>query len=174
MGDYFQGIVYDYLRADRAVFINTECLIQIEPGDQPHKGTSWICDAIAADFKAQTVFLCEVTYSKTLQALTRRLSAWNTNWNLICSALVDKNYNNLPRNWKVRPWLFVPAEHLATLNLALQKISEECGQLRFKPKITSLDEVLPWKYREWDRIREEDEPLNIPADTTRQELVTSD
>ena len=35
--DYYQGVVTDYLRADRSVFINTECLIQIARGREPPK-----------------------------------------------------------------------------------------------------------------------------------------
>jgi hypothetical protein len=39
--DYYEGVVAEYLRANRAVFLNTECLIQIEAGDVPSKGASW-------------------------------------------------------------------------------------------------------------------------------------
>ncbi len=155
MNDYYQGIVYDYLRADRSVFINTECTIQIAPGDQPPKGTSWICDAIAADFQAKTIFLCEVTYSETLQALIKRLSAWNSHWEEICKTLVDEKYNNLPRDWDVRPWLFVPESLEGKLNEGLQKIKETSGQLNFAEKIITLEKVQPWKYRTWNRAKED-------------------
>ena len=157
MGDYYQGVVYDYLRADRSVFINTECTIQIEPGDQPPKGKSWICDAIAADFKSGTVFLCEVTYSETLQALLKRLNAWNEHWNEIRQALIDKKYHKLPANWEVKPWLFIPEGLKVRLNQGLEKIRETSGHLKFEPKITTLEEVQPWKYRTWNRIREDEE-----------------
>jgi hypothetical protein len=162
MGDYYQGIVYDYLRADRSVFINTECTIQIEAGDQPPKGKSWICDAIAADFRAKTVFLCEVTYSESLQALLKRLSAWNDHWNEISEALIDEKYNNLPKNWEVMPWLFIPKHLEAKLKQGLGKIKETSGELKFKHKITILENVQPWKYRNWDRIREDEEADRIP------------
>jgi len=33
--DYYEGVVIDYLRADRALFVNTECCIQINPADNP-------------------------------------------------------------------------------------------------------------------------------------------
>jgi len=165
MGDYYQGIVYDYLRADRAIFVNTECLIQIEPGDQPPKGKSWICDAIAADFKTKTIFLCEVTYSETLKALLKRLTAWNQHWKEIREALADVKYNNLPQDWDVRPWLFVPQHLQEKLEEGLEKIKETSGQLSFVEKITALEEVQPWKYRNWDRIREEEEPSQIEAGT---------
>lgn len=165
MGDYYQGIVSDYLRADRSVFINTESTIQIEPGDQPPKGKSWICDAIAVDFRSEppTVYLCEVTYSVTLQALLKRLSAWNGHWKEISEALTDKKYNNLPPEWKVRPWLFVPEHLVEKLNEGLKKIKETSGQLNFLPRITTLEMVVPWEY-DWNRTREKPKPECIPAD----------
>jgi hypothetical protein len=36
--DYFQGVVTDYLRANRATFVNTECCIQLNPGPNPDTG----------------------------------------------------------------------------------------------------------------------------------------
>jgi hypothetical protein len=30
--DYYEGVVIDYLRADRALFVNTEYCIRISPG----------------------------------------------------------------------------------------------------------------------------------------------
>jgi hypothetical protein len=63
--DYFQGVVTEYLRADRAVFVNTECCIQLNPLDNPDKsGPHWYCDAVAVNFRDSKVFLCEVSYSK--------------------------------------------------------------------------------------------------------------
>jgi hypothetical protein len=32
--DYYQGVVLDYLRADRAIFINAECCIQLNKSPQ--------------------------------------------------------------------------------------------------------------------------------------------
>ena len=37
MTDYFQGVVAEYLRADRGVFVNPEILLQLEPGASPKK-----------------------------------------------------------------------------------------------------------------------------------------
>ena len=39
--DYFQGVVVEYLRADRAMFVNTECLVSLEPAEAPAKGKHW-------------------------------------------------------------------------------------------------------------------------------------
>jgi hypothetical protein len=61
--DYFQGVVTEFLRADRAMFVNTEYLIQLEPGSSLAKGRHWYCDALAINFKESTVHLCEVSYS---------------------------------------------------------------------------------------------------------------
>ncbi len=67
--DYYESVVIDYLRADRALFVNTECCIQIDAGHNPDKGTHWYCDAVVADFRTQSVFLCEISYSATLAVL---------------------------------------------------------------------------------------------------------
>ena len=41
--DYYLGVVTEYLRADRAIFVNTESLIQLDPGDVPVKDRHWYC-----------------------------------------------------------------------------------------------------------------------------------
>lgn len=43
--DYFQGVVTEYLVADKAVYVNTELLIQLDKG-QFTKERHWYCDAI--------------------------------------------------------------------------------------------------------------------------------
>jgi fused signal recognition particle receptor len=55
--DYFQGVVTENLRANRAAIVNTECLIQLEPGDSPAKGRHWYCDGIAVNFRKPFVIL---------------------------------------------------------------------------------------------------------------------
>jgi hypothetical protein len=81
--DYFQGVVTEYLRADRAMFVNTECCIQLTPSANPDRtGPHWFCDAVAVNLRDAEVFLCEVTYSKTLGALNKRLISWASNWGL--------------------------------------------------------------------------------------------
>ena len=78
--DYFQGVVTDYLRANRSVFVNTECLIQLDEGNKQLKDRHWFCDAMAVNFKESTVYLCEITYSATMQSLVSRLHAWRMHW----------------------------------------------------------------------------------------------
>ena len=49
--DYYQGVVLEYLGADRSVFVNPECCIQLNEGDNPDtSGKHWYCDAVAVDF----------------------------------------------------------------------------------------------------------------------------
>lgn len=45
--DYFQGVVTEYLVADRATYVNTEPLIQLD-ANELKKGRHWYCDAAAA------------------------------------------------------------------------------------------------------------------------------
>ncbi|MGD0521640.1 MAG: hypothetical protein ABSA48_10330 [Terracidiphilus sp.] len=168
--DYYQGVVMEYLRSDRSVFINPECFLQIKPGKAPPKGSSWYCDVLAVDFGSDssaptTVFLCEVTYSETLQHLINRLKEWNNNWEEIRKALVSDNH--LQAEWPVRVWLFVPEAKNCVKKLvdALGKIGD--GQpLRFRPRITSLEMVQPWMYCTYDRIGErlERKPECIPPE----------
>lgn len=165
MGDYYQSIVVDYLRADRSIFVNPECFIQIHPGPQPPKGSSWYCDVLAVDFESDpsdsaTVFLCEVTFSETLQSLIKRLKDWNVHWQEIRKALA--RYSHLPIEWQVRPWLFVPEAKNCAEKLvhALEDI-DHCQQLSFNPRITTLEMVVPWQYS-WDRTTENPKPDCIP------------
>ena len=54
--DYYESVVFHYLRADRTVFLNTEYCIQINPGDNPDRsGPHWYCDAVALDFRAKEI-----------------------------------------------------------------------------------------------------------------------
>ncbi|WP_407469232.1 hypothetical protein ABFU38_05100 [Xanthomonas campestris pv. raphani] len=50
--DHFEGVVLDYLRADRALFVNSQCCIQLNEGANPDtSGPHWYCDAVAVSFK---------------------------------------------------------------------------------------------------------------------------
>lgn len=79
--NFYEEVVIDYLRADRAIFVNANCCIQINPADNPDTtGPHWYCDAVACDFQHKRVFLCEISYDTHLTALIARLSAWHDNW----------------------------------------------------------------------------------------------
>src|SRR6266852_4085319 len=149
--DYFQGVVTEFLRANRSTFVNTECCIQLDGGGEPLKGRHWYCDAVAADFLNKTIYLCEVTYSKSLQALVARLHAWNDCWPLLREAI--KRDCSVPDDWAVRPWAFIPNDLRENLSSKLAAIGinpKTPGPMPY-PKVTDLEEVVPWKYSNWNR-----------------------
>lgn len=147
--DYYQHVVIDYLRASRTVFVNTEFCIQLNKHKNPDRsGPHWYCDAVAVDFRSKVIFLCEISYSKSLASLVNRLQAWNEHWGGVKTALSRDGH--LPEEWAVRPWLFIPNEYRQQLNTALARIGDG-PLLQASPKITDLEEVQPWKYRSWDR-----------------------
>ena len=160
--DYYQGVVLDYLRASRTVFLNTECCIQLEAGPNPDRGTHWYCDAVAADFGKQQVFLCEISYAKSLGSLLRRLSEWNANWEGVKAALARDCA--VPPQWPVQPWVFIPedCERAAQAGFERLRKATESGLTMPYPRITHLEDVAPWKYRSWDR-KEDLEELSSNA-----------
>jgi hypothetical protein len=144
--DYFEGVVADYLSADRAMFINPQCRIQLHAGDTPKKGEHWYCDILAVNFRERTAYLCEVTLSKNVAALDKRLREWSANWSLIRDAL--ERDNRILADWDVRPWAFVPD---AQSELVRQKVRQflhpNGGREQMpEPLITSLEDVTPWQY----------------------------
>ena len=51
--DNYQGQVVKYLRSDLAVFVNTECCIQLREDPNPKGREHWYCDVVACDFRTQ-------------------------------------------------------------------------------------------------------------------------
>jgi len=150
--DYYQGVVTDYLRADRSVFVNTECCIQLNAGDNPDtSGPHWYCDAVAVSFRRRTVHLCEISYSRSLSALLKRLEGWNSNWTQLRAALVRDSL--IPGDWLVLPWVFIPKDCREALDRGLARVVNPGGQMP-SPEITYLEDVVPWKYRSWNRLPE--------------------
>ena len=162
--DYYENVVIEYLRADRTLFVNTECCIQINVGENPDTtGPHWYCDAVVADFRSEQIFLCEISYANQLSGLNKRLKDWDLYWAGVRQALVRDNC--LPGHWPVRPWLFVPEELVPKLLSRVEKIradSTKSGNLP-DPKITTLEMAQPWKYRSWNRSGESKKPELIPA-----------
>jgi hypothetical protein len=159
--DYYQGQVVEYLRSDRAIFVNTECCIQLNPAANPKGREHWYCDAVACDFRDATVFLCEVSYSKQLSSLMKRLREWHQHWDLLREAL--KRDSCVPHTWTIRPWLFVPDHLVPTLIKGLTQITGDLSSLRFGPRVTTLEAIQPWKIdRSWDRRGESPKPDHIP------------
>jgi hypothetical protein len=150
MMNYYESVVFDYLRADRTVFLNTEYCIQINPGDNPDtSGPHWYCDAVALKFQAEEVkiFLVEISYAKNLAGLIKRLKDWNDNWEGVCAALVrDSAFSYIfATSWSMRPWLFVPEHLVCFLKERLVQIAN--GQpLKFDYEITPLEKVVPWLF----------------------------
>lgn len=147
--DYFQGVVTDYLRADRATFVNVECLIQLEEGSAPAKGRHWYCDAVAVNFREQAVYLCEVTYSSSQASLLNRLRAWSLHWDHICSAI--HRDCRVPADWTVQPWAFIPQERHELFQRKLALAVPSGATSMPNPRITYLESVTPWRYCTWDR-----------------------
>ena len=159
--NFYESVVIDYLRADRTVFVNQECCIQLNKADNPDtSGPHWYCDAVACDFRNKYVFLCEISYSIQLQSLGDRLKNWNENWELLCAAL--RRDSQVPPEWPVRPWLFVPEQLIPLLLRRLDKIGNGGTPLAFAPRITPLEMVQPWCYRSWNRVGEGAKPSVIP------------
>ena len=121
--DYHQNVVIDYLRADRAIFVNAEYCIQPTPADNPDSGgPHWYCDAIAADFRSRTIFLCEVSYAAQLYAMAKRLRDWHGHWTEVGDAVRRDSY--FDQSWGMRPWLFVPEKLLPVLLKRLANITD--------------------------------------------------
>lgn len=163
--DYYEGIVLEYLRADRSIFLNPQCCIQLNESSNPDmSGPHWYCDAVAADFRAKTVFLCEVTFSRPPAALIKRLKAWRQHWPMICGALARDC--SLPEIWPVRPWIFIPEElvEAAVFKIRAICVEEQETSAMPLPRITTLEMVQPWRYRSWDRQGERDKTDLIPDD----------
>jgi hypothetical protein len=161
--DYYQGVVVDYLRADRAVFVNTECCIQLDEGAVPAKDQHWFCDAVAIDLRGApkdgtpTVFLCEISYAVALGKLVRRLKCWKDNWAGVRKAL--QRDCKIPSHWPVRPWLFVPEALISRLVGKLEPMTCLDGTEGFKPRITALESVQPWRFHSWDHQDSETDKL---------------
>lgn len=146
--DYFQGTVETYLRADRALFLNTEYLLQLDPDMAvPKKGRHWYVDILAMDLKRETVWLCEVTYSQTLSPLFKRLAAWHENWTELRFAL--QRDSHISADFDVRPWVFIPQDKIELFNKKFALALEQ-GNMP-KPRISQMEDVLPWKYQTWNR-----------------------
>ena len=150
--DYHQGVVVEYLRADRSVFVNTECCIQLNPKDNPDtSGPHWYCDAVAIDFGSKptpAVFLCEISYEEKLGALIDRLKKWTANWPGVLAAL--RRDCCLPDDWPVRPWLFVPKVCVPRLLEKLPSMRGTDGSPAFGLRVTTLESVQPWLYHAWN------------------------
>jgi hypothetical protein len=91
--DYYETVMLHYLRADRVIFLNSEYCTQLNEAANPDmSGPHWYCDAVATDFRNKAIFLCEISYSKGLQSLTKRLREWHADWNGLRLALIRDSF----------------------------------------------------------------------------------
>ncbi|MDQ1109311.1 hypothetical protein QE424_002470 [Stenotrophomonas rhizophila] len=142
---HFEGVVLDSPRAYRALFVNSQCYIQLNEGSNPDtSGPHWYFDALAVSFKERAAFLCEITYAARAASLIVRLKAWNEHWPGVSVAM--ERDSGEPAEWIVRPWLFVLEAHIANLRYAIGGLTNLPS-----PRFTPLEEVVPWRYRSWDR-----------------------
>lgn len=142
--DYYQGVVADFLDADPAVFINNEYYIRLD--GMPPKGNSWYADIMAINMRDQAAYLCEVTFSKGLGSLIKRLEAWDARWLAICEAIRQKS--SIPTDWTIQPWLFIPENRKPALMARLS-----CMQMP-QPRLTWLESVVPWNYNSDERVED--------------------
>jgi len=134
--NYYQGVVADFLEADQAVFLNNEYYMKLE--GPLTKGSSWYCDIMAVNLREKAVYLCEVTYSKDLSSLLKRLAAWDNNWERLCDSI--RRDSAIPKEWKIQPWVFIPADRKQVF------AAKQCPQIMPTPRVTFLETVVPWKY----------------------------
>jgi hypothetical protein len=132
------------------MFVNPEFFVQIHPGDQPPGDTSWFCDILAVNLREKKVYLCEVTYSKSLAALTKRLTAWARDWGAVRQAICRDA--NVPAGWEMQPYVFIPKvlEPNFRVRIADLENAQKSGAMPY-PGIKHLEDVVPWTYRSWDR-----------------------
>lgn len=144
--DYYQGIVAEYLDADRSVFLNSECYIQLMSGPNPPKGTMWYCDILAINLREKAAYMCEISFSKGLSALVERLAAWDREWTGVRTAL--QRDCSIPVEWPIKPWVFIPGVRWPVLKRKLKVESIPY------PRVTYLEEIVPWKYSSDNRIED--------------------
>lgn len=144
--DYYQGVVQEYLTADRRIFVSPEYWFALDEGPHGLKGRNWFIDILAIDLSRNTVTLCEVTFSKTAAALMKRLREWSQHWPEVRERIAY--VSGLPDGMTFEVRVFTPGyDDLAT---KLQKRLQS-EQLAFQPTVTKLEEVAPWRYKPHQR-----------------------
>jgi len=157
--DFFQGVVETYLRADRALFLNSQFCLQINDAPNPDRsGLHWYVDVVAIDFRSKQIFLCEISYSKGLSDLFKRLMAWRKHWPEVRIALSRDAF--LP-GFDVRPWVFIPEREIGRFVKRFPP-SDFIDQQMPCPRLTNLEAVVPWGYRSWNRLGEPEKSTLVP------------
>ena len=157
--DYYQGVVTEYVRANRANFVNPEFMLTLGTDTKnPTKGEHWYVDLLTLNLRTTTAYLCEVSFSVHLYDMRQRLAAWGAHWPAIHSAL--QRDAAIGPEWTVRPWLFAPSKLIAMYLVPwLEKAA-----LPFTPRITPLEMTVPWAYCTFDHPSECDKSqFKIPG-----------
>jgi hypothetical protein len=131
------------------MFVNPEILIQLDSGASPKKDRHWYCDLMAVSLRERSVYLCEVTYSSDVGALIKRLKAWQIHWTELRNAL--QRDCGIDPQWAVSPWVFIPESRNSVYEKKLSTLPQFDGVAMPKPRVTFLEDVVPWKYCTWDR-----------------------
>lgn len=150
--DHYKTLVMDYLQADPAVFVNTECSTQLDEHLAPDcPACHFSCDAVAIDLRHGVVYLCLASFDDKLQGMVEQMSTWTRNWDSIKTSLCHGS--KVPKNWRVYVWLFVPKDSIEMLDEELERLRQTAGS-KFKVKITALEDVQPWRASSWKRCEE--------------------
>ena len=154
--DYYQGVVAEYIRANRSMFANPEFCLQLDAGvKSPAKGRFWYVDLLTVSFSEKIAYLVEVTYATQAGELIKRLTAWKDNWTGLLDAV--RRDGGVPADWAVRPWLFVPEGRITALVPKLPTMP-------VVPRITPLEMTQPWQHNGWNRHGEAPKPDTIPPE----------
>jgi hypothetical protein len=152
--DYYQGVVREFLQLDRSIFIHEELVIDLDfdenrPQGKNLKGRHWICDLAALSQKEKTLYLGEVTYSKSLQSIISRFDSWSQHWPDIVESLMRDS--GIDRSWQICPWAFIPKKNKELFREKINKLPKiGLGKTQMpNPKMTFLEEVVPWKSKNW-------------------------
>ena len=95
---------------------------------------------LSVDFSGRTIWLCEVSFSKTLYALRSRFKQWSDNWEPLQQTLLAEIA--VGSDWQIRPRAFTPENLKSVYDAGLQKI----GPLAFDPKWNALENTAPWRF----------------------------
>ena len=143
---YYEEIVAEYLCSNRKMFVSPTFNLDLNEGGPLVKDKNWWIDVLAVDFGTKTIFLCEVSYSKTLYALARRLKLWASEWENMRAALTART--GIDADWKMQPWVFTPRD----LEGTYKKRFAALGPVPFEYKWMALECTAPWMRPEFSQI----------------------
>jgi hypothetical protein len=81
--------------------------------------------------------------------LLKRLDAWATHWPQVRDALARDC--GIGAAWKVRPHVFLPHDLVPAFEQRFPRSVNETPDGMPYPQITELEDVVPCKYKNWNR-----------------------